>query len=295
MPLGSAAALLPLLLAAPFASGLPVSDADVKAAELSPRAVPGLSGEISLWLDKDDAFSPLVLKALPAFAAVGREAFGADLPPVSLYLLSDGARYRAFTEAAFGEARMTGTGNLHIVTMCLSCERRRPEETETTAVVLHEFGHAWLNSYLRERYGVDYLSPAVRRPYLDEGIADFFAGRWDKEFLARRRDWIRRLKTGKTPPPALAELQTYRSFYDHGDRELHYWLSALLVERMLGDAPGSSRKIRTYLDSIGRGRTPEKAWESATGKSLAAEYGALVNELWRNPSSTGERPSASAR
>ena len=59
--------------------------------------------------------------------------------------------------------------------MCLSCEKRRAEESETTAVALHEFAHAWLNTYFKEGFGRDCLSATVRRPYLDEGLADFIA------------------------------------------------------------------------------------------------------------------------
>ena len=81
--------------------------------------------------------------------------------------------------------------------------------------------------------------------------------------------------------PALSELQSYSSFYEKGDRELHYWLSALLIERMLGPGPDAAIKIPIYLDHIGRGETPEKAWESTTGKSLTTEYTTLVRELWR--------------
>jgi hypothetical protein len=168
--------------------------------------------------------------------------------------------------------------------MCLRCEKRRPDESETTAVVLHEFGHAWMNSYLRERYGVDYLSPAVRRPFLDEGAADWIAGQWDSDFLRRRRRWIVQEKVSQNiPAPSLGDLGQYASFYDRGDRELHYWIAALLVERMLGSDPRDGSRIRGYLDLVGRGEAPERAFETATGKSLASEYACLVAELWRSP------------
>jgi hypothetical protein len=167
--------------------------------------------------------------------------------------------------------------------MCLSCEKRHAEESETTAVVLHEFGHAWLNTYLREGFGLDYLSAAVRRPYLDEGLADFIADQWDREFLARRRRWIDDLKVRRgVPPPTLGELQKYVSFYDVGDRDLHYWISALLIRRMIGPGEGAATKIPRYLDLIGGGEAPESAWEEATGKSLGGEYDALVRDVWRD-------------
>jgi hypothetical protein len=280
----------PALYAALFATisgafgGLPPDDAAIQAAGLKRQAVADVPAkQIEVFIDKDDAYSGLVLKALPAFAGVGRGIFGKDIPLIRLFLMSDEDRYRAFTKAIFGQELPAGTGNFHVVTMCLSCEKRRPEETETTAVVLHEFGHAWLNTYLKEKYDRDYLSDEIRRPYLDEGMADFIAGRWDGDFLNRRRQMIREFKISRgVRPPDIGELQSYSSFYDKGDRELHYWISALLIERMLGPTPNAGRKIPRYLDLIGQGKTPEQAWELATGKSIAAEYAALVRELWRN-------------
>jgi hypothetical protein len=241
------------------------------------------SNEIETFVDSDDRYSGAVLQALPEFARIGRRIFGAKLPSVRFFLISNAERYRALTRAVFGKERMKGTGNFHIVTMCLSCEKRPAEESETTAVVLHEFGHAWLNTYLKEGFGLDYLSAAVRRPYLDEGLADFFADQWDREFLARRSRWIAKLKVrGGVPPPTLGELQTYVSFYELGDRDLHYWISALLIRRMIGPEESAAKKIPRYLDLIGYGEAPESAWEHATGKSLAAEYDALVREVWKD-------------
>jgi hypothetical protein len=254
----------------------------IEKAELWRRAVSGVSSkEIDTFVDMDDAYSGGVLHALPEFARIGREIFGARLPSVRFFLMSNAERYRAFTRAVFGQELIRGTGNLHIVTMCLSCEKRRVEESETTAVVLHEFGHAWLNTYLKEGSGRDFISPAVRRPFLDEGLADFIANRWDHEFLARRARWIRDFKVRRgVPPPKPQELEKYASFYDVGDRELHYWISALLIQRMIGPEESDVKKIPRFLDLIGRGESTEGAWEHATGKSLAAEYTALVREYW---------------
>lgn len=265
----------------PFSQTVPAGAID--GVDLKRRATPGVSSdEIETFVDTDDPYSGAVLRALPEFARIGRRIFGAKLPSVRLFLISNAERYRSLTRAVFGQERMTGTGNLHIVTICLSCEKRRAEESETTAVVLHELGHAWLNTYLNESFGRDYLSAAVRRPYLDEGLADFIAGQWDREFLARRGRWIDNLKVGRgVPPPTLGELQKYASFYDLGDRELHYWISALLIRRMIGPEESAAKKIPRYLDLVGQGEAPESAWECATGKSLAAEYDALVREVWR--------------
>jgi hypothetical protein len=269
-----------ILSSAAFPQAIPKGA--IEAAGLKRREVPNVSSkDIETFMDMDDPYSDAVLQALPEFARIGRQIFGAKLPSVRFFLMSDAGRYRAFFRAVFGQERMTGTGNLHIVTMCLSCEKRRVEESETTAVVLHEFGHAWLNTYLKEGFGRNYLSGAVRRPYLDEGLADFIADQWDREFLARRGRWIRDFKVRHAvQPPKLEELEKYASFYDLGDRELHYWISALLVRRMIGPEESAAKKIPRYLDLMGRGETPETAWEQATGKSLAAEYDALVREVW---------------
>jgi hypothetical protein len=161
------------LLAVAILSGIAFSQTipggAIEKADLWRRAVPGVSSkEIDTFVDIDDPYSGAVLRALPDFARIGREIFGAKLPSERFFLMSNAERYRAFTRAVFGQELMRGTGNLHIVTMCLSCEKRRVEESETTAVVLHEFGHAWLNTYLKDGFGRDYLSPALRRPYLDD-------------------------------------------------------------------------------------------------------------------------------
>ena len=47
--------------------------------------------------------------------------------------------------------------------------------------------------------------------------------------------------------------------HDVGDRELHYWISALLIARMIGPEKSDAKKIPRYLDLIGRGEAPERA------------------------------------
>ncbi len=135
---------------------------------------------------------------------------------------------------------------------------------------------------MKEGWGLDYLSGEIRRPYLDEGLADFIADQWDHEFLSRRMRWTRDLKVARgAPPPKLDELAKYDSFYDRGELELHYWISALLIQRMIGGEPGAATKIPRYLDLIGAGESPDRAWERATGKFLTVEYAALIDELWK--------------
>jgi len=260
-----------------------VPPAAIEASKLKIRAVPPpVARRIELFMDAEDAYSGAVLSALPEFARIGRWIFGDKLPSVRLFLMANGEHYRAFTRATFGQERVTGTGSVHIVTICLACENRPQGETETTAVVLHEFGHAWLNTYLKDGWGLNYLSGEIRRPYLDEGLADFIADQWDHEFLSRRARWTRDLKAARgVPPPKFDELKNYDSFYDHGDRELHYWISALLIQRMIGTEAGAATKILRYLDLIGAGESPDRAWERATRKSLTVEYSALIQDLWK--------------
>jgi hypothetical protein len=97
----------------------------MEAAKLKIRAVPQpAAGRIELFMDAQDAYSGPVLRALPEFARIGRGIFGDKLPWVRLFLMANGERYRAFTRATFGRERVTGTGSLHIVTICLACEKR---------------------------------------------------------------------------------------------------------------------------------------------------------------------------
>jgi len=245
------------------------------------RSLTQSPGPLAVYVKEKDAWNAPVLQVAGRFAEVGREIFGDDLPLVRLFLVSDRGDLESFTRATLGRAREQGTGTFHLAVICLKCERRPVGKPETTAVVLHECGHAWLNTYLRDHYRLDYLSPAIRRPFLDEGIADFIANRWDADFLARRRTWMSTEKVARgVPPPALEDLNTYAPFYEQGDRNVHYWFSALLVERMLGSPTGAPRRILKYLDEMGSGASPEEAWERATGKSIRTEYDALVAELW---------------
>ncbi|MBI3507545.1 MAG: hypothetical protein HY059_22140 [Proteobacteria bacterium] len=259
--------------------------AAVAAAEaegLTPRRIFGVGpAEIAVFAAGSDAWTDAAAKAVPEFAKIGRRMFSGAAPQINLFLFSDPERFRSFTRAALGEERSAGTGNFHLVAICLRCESRRADDPETVAVVLHEFSHAWMNTYLRERYRVDYLSRTVRRPFLDEGMADVVAGLWDTHFLARRRRMLKdRIRRGSAPP-RLEDLRSESAFYGKDDRDTRYWFAALLAERMLGPGAGALPKLRRYLDLVGRGEDPERAWEKATSKSLRVEHAALVRSLWR--------------
>jgi hypothetical protein len=270
--LSSAAGLLLTLLSAGGRNeenDLPAARAAGLEERRSADAVPG---PLAVYFKDADAWNAPVLEAVPAFARVGQTIFGEHLPLVRMFMISNADDFARFTLATVGEARAQGTGTRHLVVMCLKCVKRPAGAKETTAVVLHEAGHAWMNTFLKEAYGVDYLTRAIHRPFLDEGIADWIASRWDSEYLSRRRQWL----AGKRLPP-LEDLTDTASF--NSDRNLHYWLSALLVARMLGPGPEGPPKVRAFLELLGKTRSPEASWEEATGKSIRKEYDALLAEL----------------
>jgi hypothetical protein len=183
-----------------------------------------------------------------------------------------------------------GTGDLNIVVFCekdRSGKCSRPAGApETIGNVLHEFGHAWCRSYLMDRHGLDWLAPSLRKPWLDEGLADYIAYLREPKFLKRRMDWLLAEKVAKgAPPPAYRELTDYGEFYDQGDIDSHYWLSALLVAEILGTEERGVPLIARLLDEIGRTRDVEAAVRRVTRKDPAREFERLTARLWGPPES----------
>lgn len=240
---------------------------------------------LAVFASTPTAWTGPVLNAVPAFEAVGRGIFGKSLPDINFYLFADRAAYRRFFEAAFGQTFATswqdGTGNTHIVLYCETASRPAGDG-ETVGNVLHEFGHAWLNSYFRINFDKDYLAFPYRAPYADEGLADYVATLWDKDHMGRRVDWVRRYKAAKgIEAPRFEDLKAYDDFYKTGDIELHYWLSALLINRLLG--PKGASKIPDYLQALAKTGDATKALAKVSGLDPAREYQALVKELWAQP------------
>jgi hypothetical protein len=244
------------------------------------RSVPG----IEVFSGPPTAWTAPVLSALPEWLVVGRRVFGERLPRVRFFLFSDRRAYLRFYEAAFrqapGASWQDGTGDAHIVVYC-EAPSRAAGIPETLGTVLHEFGHAWMSTYVARAHGREYLSPALRRPYLDEGLADLFASMWDGGYLGRRREWLRTKKVaaGKPAPP-FEELRTLEGFYRRGDAHTHYWLSALLAGRLLGGPRAGPERIPVLLDALARTSDDRAAWHAACGKDPAEEYRALVRDIW---------------
>jgi hypothetical protein len=187
-----------------------------------------------------------------------------------------------------------GTGTTGVVTFCEQDREgkttRRAGEPETVSCVLHEFGHAWFGSYLMERYNREWLAPSMRRPWLDEGLADFVASLREPAFLERRAAWIEdKVKKG-VAAPAFEEIATYDAFYEKGDVDVHYWISALFAAELLGrttahrrSSAGSSTPPGSRATSTARSqRRPGRTWAGSSRRSSAAS-----GEEWRGG---GARP-----
>jgi hypothetical protein len=131
-------------------------------------------------------------------------------------------------------------------------------------------------------HGKDYLGAKIREPWFDEGMADYVASLWDPAFIDRRASWLRdRIRSGAPAPPSFDDLRTMDGFYGHGNNaDLQYWLSALLMRRLLGPAPQGAPVIRKILDALAASEDPQASVQKATGKKPRAEYRALVSEFW---------------
>ncbi len=234
------------------------------------------------------SWSAPVLAAVPEFAAIGKGIFGKDLPPIRLYLFADRARYDRFYEALFGArvptAWQDGTGNLNVVVFCETDREgktaRTPGAPETIGCVLHEFGHAWLGTYLMYRHGKEWLGRSMRRPWLDEGLSDCIASMREPAFLERRADWLRKAAARGVLAPRFEELRDYDAFYMRGDAGVRYWISALFVADLLGSQDRTPETIRRLLDEIGRSGTVEDAVRTVTGKDVPAAYERIVRRFW---------------
>lgn len=261
----------------------------VKSVEkLSPPRKPAPPGvqTISVRLEKPDAWSAPILAGLPDLEKAGRRAFGKDLPPVTLTLVPERGPYErlyaAFFAVAIPTAWQDGTGVNGNVLACGQSRGgkvTRPHgDPETVSCVYHEFGHAWMNSYFRAKFDLDWTAEKVRCPLLDEGVSDYVAALREPAFLERRKAWVKEKAAAGAKPPAFEELLRYGSFYEQGEIDLHYWLSALLLARLLGPDAASIPKL---LDALGGGKAgPEAALKLVTGKDAKQEYARLVAQYW---------------
>lgn len=250
-----------------------------------PRRRGADSPSIAVYAFAPDRWSAPILGGVPDMERIGREAFGADLPRVRLYLFPERARYDRFFGALFDATATTAwqdaTGAVHVV--LASGQSRdgtvtRPHgDPETVSCVMHEFGHAWLSTYVSQRYDQDWIGDRLRTPLLDEGLSDWLTARREPAFLERRRLWVAEKARAGAKPPAFEELLGTRSFYEEGDVELHYWLAALLVDRLLDGRPGA---VRELADAQVLLADAPAALKKATGKDAREEYERLLQAHW---------------
>ena len=244
---------------------------------------------ITIYAGPPTTWSRPVLEALPQFEKIGRRIFGEKLQPVNFYIFSDRPTFEEFFSAMFGGRPpfpwQNGTGSTNIVMYCeigSSGKITRPAGTpETMGSVIHEFGHAWMNSYIMKYHNANILSDDLRNPWLDEGISTYIAYLWDSNIMKRRvAGVISKKDRARIPPPAFDDLINHREFYQAGDRKLNYWLSSLLVRRILGPQENGGVQIPKILDALVQTQDSEAAIKIATGKDARKEYERLVQHLW---------------
>ena len=238
-----------------------------------------------LFVERRTRWNAPLLKELPAFLRTGRRIFGPDLPRVRFFLFATDGLYKRFyrpvMNADMPNSWHDGTGNLHIV-LFRQTSTRPAGTVETLGNVIHEFGHAWWNTYTMTRHNKEYLR--IVKPYMDEGFADYLAGMWNRRYLMIRFARVRQAAEERVRPPRFSELRTHAGgsgqFYDPERAALNYDLSAVLVARMLGAQGGG--KIPRVLDALATTGDDLQAWR-AIGKDAEAEYDKLVHSLWRTP------------
>jgi hypothetical protein len=246
------------------------------------------SDTITVHTGAPTAWSTPVLHAIPKFEEVGRSIFGKDLPRLRFALFADRKVYDRFFGALFGVSAATawqdGTGTTNVVVYCATDRHgnvtRAAGDPETIGCVLHEFGHAWFGTYLMDRHGREWLAPAMRRPWLDEGLADFVASLREPAFLDRRAEWLRDKSANKVARPEFAEIADYAAFYEKGDPDVHYWMSALLVAELLGPRDRAPATIRRILDAAGASGDVDEAVRTVTGKDPRKVFAEVIRRFW---------------
>jgi len=249
--------------------------------KLSPPLLdPKFNGPIAVYASGITEWNKPVLTAIPDFIKVGHNIFGDALPSLHFYLFSDRPTYVQFYSAMFESEISTwwqdGTGSMNIATYC---ERdkdgrisRRVGDPETVGSVLHELGHAWCSSYLMNYHNQNYHR--ICPPWLDEGLAEYVASLWDRNYLTRRQRWLRQ-KVKNSSLPSFEELQNSTNFFG-AEADLRYWLSACLVDRLLGS---DARLIPKVLDALAEKRNGDSAIRAVTQKDPATKYKELVDFL----------------
>src|SRR5262245_48523650 len=285
----------PLLRAAKDAGfrpwpGWPGTDTLLGRAATARELLPPLRSEsdaVKVHAGTPTRWSRPVLAAIPEFEAVGRSIFGKDLPHVRLALFADRKVYDRFFEAVFGMPPVTawqdGTGSTNIVLYCETdrdgATTRAAGDPETVGSVRHEFGHAWMTSYLMERYGREWASADLRRPWFGEGLADYVASLRERAILARCSEWLRE-KAPTVKRPTYDEISDYAGFYEKGDPDVHYWISTALFAQIVGDRKTAPATIRAILDATGRTGDVDASVKAVTGKDPRREFDRIAALFW---------------
>ena len=276
--------------------GWPELDLLLERAETCRRLEPSLrcppptvaDPSITVYAGPTTSWSGPVLDAIPEFEEVGRSIFGKDIPPMRFYLFADRDEYDRFFGALFGMPVQTswqdGTGAFNVVVYCEKDREgkaaRKAGAPDTVGAVFHEFGHAWVSSYLMYHHGREWLGPGMRQPWLDEGLADFITSLREPAYITRRERWLRQSAARGTAPPTLETIQSYDGFYHHDDVDVHYWVSAVLVASLFEPRECAAETIRGFLDEVGRSGSVEEALSAVTGLDLSSEFERVVRRFW---------------
>lgn len=242
---------------------------------------------IAVYAGPATVWSRPVLAAVPEFEAVGRSIFGDRLPPVRLYLFYDRKQYERFFDAMFGTPValpwQDGTGRVNVVLFCEKDEdgkvTRTAGDPETVGSVLHEFGHAWVATYLMERFGREELGTTTPCPWLAEGLADFVASLRDPAMLDRSTRALE-VKAAEVARPKFEEIAGETAFYAEGDPFVHYELSSLLVAALIGDRKRAPATILALLEEIGRTGDAAAAVKTVTGKDVRKTFEEVAARFW---------------
>jgi hypothetical protein len=241
---------------------------------------------IQVYQNHQETWSRSLTAQLPELLVIGRSIFGNKLPSLRLYLFGKRAHFETLFKAVLGREPFVswqdGTGYLGFVMYSRESQggkiKRLPENPETRNILLHELAHAWIITYLDNEYDLNWIGPR-HIPLLDEGLAEYIVAVKDPKMMKRRRNWIKTQKVAKgISAPPLDTFFTRQQFYEPKDADLHYWLSALLMQQVLGK--DGTVLIPKLLHVWASGANIEQTILLTTGKKLRQEYQQLVQRLW---------------
>lgn len=230
------------------------------------RELAGADGKVLIRVyAKESAWTRPIVNALPEFLKRGRELLGDDLPPIDFYFIRPHDDYRAFYKAILGvdipTSWQNGTGNANLVTFQELDAKGRPTGGDRLlGDVLHEYGHALLNTH----YGDRYLARVPQ--WMDEGFADAFARPFYAELFRQSPGYVR-AHLARNEAPTFEQLS--KNLYEK-DPVVRYSLARLTVQEILKDQPLTA--IRKVLDLARPDGAFESAIEKATGVPPRAAY-----------------------